>query len=205
MKKVVLVLSLITSSVLCFGQEGKPASGKFFMAGSLGYSSSKPSVAKTAPDAPSTGELTIAPSAGYFVSDKFALGARISFQKSIEKDIKGNSEFGLSAFARYYNSLTDDGKFQLFLEGSVGFSSFSPPYPTGATTTPDSQSSFGLGVAPGFGWYPGKTFGVEFALPSLFSFVSKSGAATATSATSFQIGTSTLAQPASLTVLFFLN
>jgi hypothetical protein len=204
MKKVVLVLSLITSSVLCFGQEGKPASGKFFMAGSLGYSSSKPSVAKTAKTPESIGTFTLAPAFGYFINDKFALGARISYQKQLITDVDGGSVFGLSAFSRYYNSLTDDGKFQLFLEGNVGFGSSTPAYAKTAKT-PDSETSFGLGVAPGFGWYPGKSFGVEFSLPSIFSFTSTTPDADSNAATSFQIGASTLSQPASLTVLFFLN
>ncbi len=205
MKKVILFSVFIASSVLCFGQEGKPASGKMFLAGSLGYSSFKSSVAKTATDPDAKGTLTIAPAFGYFINDNFALGARISFQKQLEKDKEGGSNFGLSAFARYYKSLNDDGKFQLFLEGNVGFGSATPLYPKTLTPTPDAATSFGLGVAPGFGWYPGKSFGVEFSLPSIFSFTSTTPDKNSNAATSFQIGASTLAQPASLSVLFFLN
>jgi hypothetical protein len=205
MKKVVLALGL---SALCFAsqaQDAKPAAGKMFLAGSLGFSSAKPETPKSADEADATSKITIAPAFGYFIDDHLAIGGRISFAKSMMKDMEGGTEFGIGAFGRYYSSLNDNGTFQMFGEAALGYASTTPLYAKGTDPSPDPGTAFGIGVAPGFGWYPGKNFGVEFTLPSLIGFTSTKSTKDVNAATNFQIGASTLAQPVSFTVLFFLN
>jgi hypothetical protein len=205
MKKILLGLALGSIFASSQAQDAKPGTGKMFLSGSLGYSSSKPETAKNAPDADATGSLTISPAFGYFVNDNIAIGARIAYQKQSMKDMEGGSTIGFGGFGRYYSSLNENGTFQIFGEAAVGFQSSKPLYPKNQDPSPDPATGFGIGVAPGFGWYPGKSFGVEFTLPSLVSFQSSKSNKDATAGTNFQIGASTLAQPVSFTVLFFLN
>jgi len=180
MKKLILSLSLVAAAFVSHAQEARPGEGKIFAGGTVGFS--KVEDATT---------FSFSPSLGYFISDKIAVGGRLSFQ-TISDD--GGSSFGIGGFGRYYMSFSDDNKFYGFGEAALGFASTKPPG-EGA----ESYSSFGLGVAPGFGFYPGKQFAVEFTLPSVLSFGSSN------EVSSFQLGGSTLAQPAALSVLFFIK
>ena len=205
MKKLVLVAILGTSVLTSQAQDSKPAAGKMILAGSLGFATSTPESAKNAPDADATSTITFSPSFGYFLKDNIALGARLSVQTQMMKDMEGGTAWGIGAFGRYYKPMNDAGNFQMFLEAALGYQSSTPLYPKGTTVSPDPATSFGIGVAPGFGWYPGKKWGIEFALPSILGFQSSKSNKDATAATNFQIGVSTLAQPVSFTVLYFIN
>lgn len=205
MKKTLFTAITALASLTAFAQDAKPGAGKIFLAGSLGYSTSTPETPKGAPDPDGTGTITFAPSFGYFLDDKMAFGARLSFQKQSQKDFEGGSAFGFGVFGRYYHSLSETGNFQLFGEAALGYQTSTAQYAKGSTK-PDPTTGFGFGVAPGLGWYPGKRLAIEFTLPSLLAFsTSRTSKDSDASAKNFQIGASTLAQPASLTVLFFLK
>jgi len=201
MKKSIFLLAFGAIFASANAQDAKPGSGKLFALGTIGYSTQ--SVTPDDGETTSKGQFTFAPGLGYFVNDNFAIGARLSYSMLLEEDIKGGTTFGLGGFARMYKSLSESNNFYIFGEGAVGYSSIAGQYPDG-DTAPKSINSFGIGVAPGFGWYPGKKFAVEFTLPSLFSFTSTSQEDIGDSKT-FQLGASTLSQPASLTVLYFLK
>jgi len=202
MKKALLILSILSIYSSSFAQEAKPGAGKIFIAGSVGFSntSTKPEGGTSS----STGNLVLAPSLGFFIDDNIAVGGRLTFSKDFAEKQKGGTTFGIGAFARYYKSLNENGTFHIFGEVALGFASNKQLYSENATTEPESTNAFGLGIAPGLGWYPGKTFAIEFMLPSVLSF-SLNSQNKASSGSSFQIGASTLAQPVSLTVLFFIK
>ncbi|HOY94825.1 MAG TPA: hypothetical protein PK509_03745 [Catalimonadaceae bacterium] len=205
MKKTLFTAIAALASFTGFAQDAKPGAGKMFLAGSLGYSRSTPETPKGAPDPDAAGTLTFSPSFGYFLDDKMAFGARLSFRKESQKNFEGGNSFGFGVFGRYYHSLSETGNFQLFGEAALGYQTSTAQYVKGGTK-PDPTTGFGFGVAPGLGWYPGKRLAIEFTLPSLLAFsTSKTSKDSDASAKNFQIGASTLAQPASLTVLFFLK
>lgn len=202
MKKVIITLAIGALALSSYAQDAKPGAGKMFLAGTLGYSRSTPEVAKTAPDPEASSTIVFSPSFGYFVNDGLAIGGRLAISKDMMKDMEGGLTFGIGGFARKYWSLADN--FFMFGEGAIGYSSSTPQYAKGATE-PDAATSFGIGVAPGFGYYPGKSFGVEFSLPSVFGIQTTKSSKDNNSGMNFQIGASTLAQPVSFTLIYFLN
>jgi hypothetical protein len=202
MKKSIFLLAFGALFSTAKAQDAKPGAGKMFLSGSLGYSTSKPEVDKNAPDPESSSNIVFSPSFGYFINDGFAIGARLAVSKDMMKDMEGGMTLGFGGFARKYWSLSDN--FYIFGEGAIGYSSSTPQYAKGAPE-PDAATSFGLGVAPGFGYYPGKKFGVEFNLPSLIGFQSTKTLKDNNAGTTFQIGASMLAQPVSFTIVYFLN
>lgn len=202
MKKLIVALALGALAMSSYAQDAKPGAGKMFLAGSLGYSRSTPEVAKTAPDPEAASKITFSPSFGYFINDGFAIGGRLAIAKDMMKDMEGGLTLGLGAFARMYTPLSDN--FYLFGEGALGFSSTTPQYGKGGTE-PDAASSFGFGVAPGFAYFPGKKFGIEFTLPSLLGIQTTKSNKDSNSGMNFQLGVSTFAQPVSFTVIYFLN
>jgi len=205
MKKFVIAAALGAISISGFAQDAKPGAGKMMLAGSLGYSRSTPETPKGGSDPDGIGTLTFSPSFGYFLDENIAFGVRLSLQSRMMKDMKGSTAFGIGGFGRYYSSLNDGGNFQMFGEVALGYNSSTAMYPK-AGNAPDPTTGLGFGIAPGFGWYPGKKFAVEFTLPSILAFTtSRTNKDSDATAKNFQIGVSTLSQPASLTVLFFMN
>lgn len=202
MKKVLITLALGALALSSYAQDAKPGSGKMFIAGSLGYSSSKPEVNKNAPDPESSSTIVFSPSFGYFLSDNMAIGGRLAVSKDMMKDMEGGLTLGFGGFFRNYWSLSDN--FFMFGEAAVGYASSTPQYAKGATE-PDAATTFGLGVAPGFGYYPGKSWGVEFTLPSVLGLQTTKSSKDNNSGMNFQLGVSTLAQPVSFTLIYFLN
>lgn len=201
MKKSIFLLAFGAMFASANAQDAKPGTGKVFALGTIGYSNQ--SVTPDGDETTSKGNFTFAPGIGYFVNDNIAIGGRLSYSMMLEEDMKGGTTFGLGGFARMYKSLSESNNFYLFGEGALGFASTTDQYDDGEAA-PKAINSFGIGVAPGFGWYPGNKFAVEFTLPNLFSFTSTSQEDVRDVKT-FQLGASTLSQPASLTVLYFLK
>ncbi|HPI12770.1 MAG TPA: hypothetical protein PLK63_17115, partial [Catalimonadaceae bacterium] len=109
MKKTLFTAIAALASFTGFAQDAKPGAGKMFLAGSLGYSRSTPETPKGAPDPDAAGTLTFSPSFGYFLDDKMAFGARLSFRKESQKNFEGGNSFGFGVFGRYYHSLSETG------------------------------------------------------------------------------------------------
>lgn len=200
MKKTVMVLVLgaIISGVQA--QDGKPGAGKMFGGGTIGLTRSTPMVPKGSPDPDATTNIVLSGSLGYFTKDDFAIGGRLSITKGMAADMDGDMGFGLGGFARKYWAITDN--FYLYGEGTIGFSTYTPPYPSDADS-PDGISTFGLGIAPGMGYYPGKKLGIEFSLAPVFSLSSKMQK-DMESGLDFQLGVSTLITP-TFTIVYFLK
>ena len=192
MKKSILLLAfgaLFTS----VNAQDKPGAGKIFVGGSLGYGSSSQ---KVLDETVTTGNLNISPSLGYFINDGMAIGANLSFSKQIAKGIeKGGVSFGVGAFLRKYWSLADN--FYFIGEASADFSSTTPANAEKAGT------GFGVGITPGLGFYPGKKWGVEFAMGNVLGFSSSKPDPDADATTNINVGFST-AVPA-ISVIYFLK
>lgn len=153
MKKTIL---LTLSVMLCFSLMAQPKPNSFFAGGSFRFYTEK--------DKSKGGGLTIEnynrtsfninPAAGYFLSDKFAVGARLGLGAQTSKypnntynTKQTQSQFSFAPFARYYFI---NQKFGVFGEGSMGIGfgknkSFYTTSPTDETKT----SYLSLGVSPG--------------------------------------------------------
>ena len=210
MKKVLLTLILSVSSLFVFAQDAAvapssgngPSKGSLFVFGTVGVTSEKPAGVNQK----SGGRFTFAPGAGYFLTDRIALGARLLISQQFASGQKGGSEMGLQAFGRYYflqDMFSTKGGF--FLEGNLGFTLAKPQYTDApGLVVPGSMSTFGLGVGPGFALFPTKRIGLEFALPNLISFYATSSGGNGSGGSGFGLGASTLSTP-SVTFLYFIK
>jgi len=151
-------LILICASILLLSVA--TANGQVFFGGNIGfnYNGGSNSVGGTSTDQTSTTIFTFSPMGGYFLSDKFAIGAQINISTN-KVNIPGDgyvatsttnleTSYGLSPFIRYY-ALTIN-KFSIFGQGYIALSLGSNSSTTGGVKTDGpSSTEFGFGIIPG--------------------------------------------------------
>jgi hypothetical protein len=155
MKKL-LTLALAALAVLSVW--GQPASGKFFMGGSLSaYThANKNKNGNTIRLDYSYTSISFLPAAGYFLSEKLAVGMQIGFEAEIykyenntfNKEVTTKNMF--NPFARYYLTGGNGG---VFLEGTVGmyFGNYKAIYDDRTDVT--KESGISLYISPGLYYY----------------------------------------------------
>ncbi|WP_108869238.1 porin family protein [Aquimarina aquimarini] len=155
MKKLMLTALAVVSFISVKAQDGETAGfakGDIFISGAVGYDSSTFGDNKD-------NTFTIAPRAGYFVSENIAVGARIGFTSStVERvgtaDFDTNT-FNIGAFGRYY--FTPSSKFSVF--GEFGLDYLSRNEDNG--TTDLDSNGFSVGGGPGVSYFIGNNFALE--------------------------------------------
>ena len=194
MRKV--LASVLFASLSFAAMAQGPAKGSLFAFGTIGFATTN-----AGGSAKSVGKFTFAPGAGYFLTDKIAIGARLLVNQQFASGQKGGTEIGLQAFGRYY-MIQDvfSAKGGFFLEANLGFTSAKPLYPENANPEPKSASTIGLGVGPGYALFPNPKYGFEFTLPNLLSFYTTSDSGPS----GFGIGASTISTP-SVTFMYFIK
>jgi hypothetical protein len=163
MKK--LLLSLVAVSALAFSTQAQTEKGKILLGGSVGLNSTKVKGASE-----SDFRFNIVPSAGYFISDNFAIGTGVGYEynKQVSKEVL-NQAFVVAPFGRYYVGLSDQFKF---------FGQLSVPMAFGNIKNVDdvtgdvgdkvgTTTSIGVQLAPGFAFYPTKRVGIEVSVDGL--------------------------------------
>lgn len=154
-KKIILSILAVAAFGTANAQESNSTDGGFakgdlFLTGSFGISSEKTGDDKS-------NSFTVAPSLGYFVSDKIAIGGRISYTsekaESENVDTQDLTALGISGFARYY--WTPANKFSIFGEAEVSYVSAEN------NLTNVKGSGFGLGIAPGVSYFLSSNFAIE--------------------------------------------
>ncbi|QPH40659.1 outer membrane beta-barrel protein [Pedobacter endophyticus] len=162
MKK--LLLSLVAVAGLMYSANAQTEKGKFILGGNVGFNSTKVEGA-----AKSDVSFSIVPSAGYFVSDNFALGTGVgyTYNKQVSR-LQLNEAFVVAPFGRYYVGLSDQFKF---------FGQLSVPMAFGNNKVVDldgnvgekyaSTTSIGVNLAPGFAFFPTKRIGIEVSVSGL--------------------------------------
>jgi len=162
MKK--LLLSLVAVAGLMYSANAQTEKGKFILGGNVGFNSTKVEGA-----AKSDVSFSIVPSAGYFVSNNFALGTGVgyTYDKQVSR-LQLNEAFVVAPFGRYYVGLSDQFKF---------FGQLSVPMAFGNNKVVDldgnvgekyaSTTSIGVNLAPGFAFFPTKRIGIEVSVSGL--------------------------------------
>jgi len=159
-KKTLLVaaLALITSAT--FAQKGSK-----WLGGTL-------STQSTNSDGDKESSFTFAPEFGYYLSDRWAIGASLAFVNSKEeddadKDIETHST-AFTPFARY--TFAKVSKFDFFVNGGLSFGSSK----TEDNYYDDEYSSHfvALRIHPGISYNISSKFSAQVHLPSLVQFVS---------------------------------
>jgi len=148
---------LFTVSVfLCLSLMAQPKPNSFFAGGSfrLYTEKDKNKDGGTTTEDLSRTSFNIYPDAGYFLSDKFAVGAEIGLGTQTAKNPnstyntkQSQTRFNFTPYARYYFI---NQKFGLFAEWSMGiaFGNIKEYYTT-APTDKTKTTNFSLGVSPG--------------------------------------------------------
>ena len=136
MKKIILTVAAVFAMSFANAQDKKEGSfgfskGDIYLGGRLSYSSDDNDVVKTT-------STTIAPEAGYFISDNFALTLGLE-STSGDDGVKKPSSLNVNLGGRYY-FLNLGERFKTFTNFGVNFGSLDPD--TGA----DKTNTFGLRV-----------------------------------------------------------
>ncbi len=167
-------IKLFFASALLLFMAGA-ANAQIFVGGSFNFSSTMPktTVGSTTTDGVRYTNFTLAPSVGYFMSDKIAVGASVTYNldRTREDDgtetIESRNVFGIAPFARYY--AFQIGNVSVFAQGtlSLGFGSENEKV-DGTKTDGPSIFTFGLNVAPAISYDLGDKLTLEARLGGLY-------------------------------------
>lgn len=163
MKK--LLLSLVAVSAFAFSTQAQTEKGRIMLGGGVGFNSTKVEGASK-----SDLRFNVIPSAGYFISDNFAIGTGVGYNYNKQVSEKNLTQsFEVSPFGRYYVGLSDQFKF---------FGQLSVPMAFGNVKNVDdvtgdvgdkigTTTKIGVQLAPGFAFYPTKRVGIEVSVDGL--------------------------------------
>ncbi|MWB93599.1 outer membrane beta-barrel protein [Flavobacterium sp. GA093] len=109
------------------------------------------------------------PKFGYFLSEKFAVGAKLSVGSSkIEATDEKTNQFGIGGFARYYVLELDKKRFKAYGEAGLGFGR--------NKQDGDSDNSITADINIGLNYFITKNIAVTFTLANILSYNSVSPA-----------------------------
>lgn len=162
MKKV--ILSLVAVAGLAFAANAQTDKGNVMLGGSLGVNSSKVKGAEK-----SDFSFSVIPSAGYFVSNNFAIGTGVgyAYDKKVSNESL-NEAIVVAPFGRYYVGLSDQFKFFGQLSVPMAFGSEKELLANGDVDKKvGTSTSIGVNIAPGFAFFPTKKIGIELSVNGL--------------------------------------
>ncbi|WP_316810788.1 outer membrane beta-barrel protein [Pedobacter heparinus] len=163
MKK--LLLSLVAVAGLAFSTQAQTEKGKFILGGSVGLNSTKVDGADKADF-----RFNVVPSAGYFVSDNFAVGTGVGY--NYNKQVSEGSlvqSFEVAPFGRYYVGLSDQFKFFGQLSVPMNFGNVKDVDETTGDVGDKlgTTTQIGVKLSPGFAFFPTKRIGIEVSVDGL--------------------------------------
>jgi hypothetical protein len=155
MKRIIIIAFFVAG---CIYAQAQPVAGTFFVGGELSFYTVTD---KTKSDGTTYKNgswlyLTLLPTGGYFISEKFAVGARIGVDVTVYKrpdadmDKSVENTFVMNPFARYYIL---SGKGGIFAEASVsaGIGTYKEYYAD--ETQKQNEMTFSSGIIPGVYYY----------------------------------------------------
>lgn len=179
MKKILLSLAFVATAVAAQAQEGTYGFGEgdVLLEGSLNANTTdnKNTTIKTS-------DFNFTPKAGYFVTDKFAVGLGLNIGSEKEEnysDVSANkytekgSNVGFEVFGRYY--IADLNRFQPYAELGIGYDSYKSERTSvvgGTTTTVENPkfNAFGVNATLGFNYFVTPKIAINFALSDVIGF-----------------------------------
>lgn len=109
--------------------------GVVLFGGTMGFNS-------TGSDGAHITSINVSPSAGFFISDRFAIGSSLDFVL-VSSDGESSTSFGLVPFARYY--FNDSGTSRFFGQAKIGIQTGDTDFFAESTAW-----TFGIGVGADF-------------------------------------------------------
>lgn len=157
MKKILCLFLLVA-----FGMAAKAqtSAGSILLGGGFRLSST---TYETAADDLKASSFSITPSAGYFLSDNFALGVDIEFSSNKYTNDDKENDISVSPFVRFYKFLAED-KFAFYGQGNVSIASGKYDPDTGNET---KTSSFGISASPGFAYFFNEKWSLDLQLAGI--------------------------------------
>jgi|WetSurMetagenome_2_1015567.scaffolds.fasta_scaffold242560_1 hypothetical protein len=155
MKQFILIsIGLLTGWSLL----AQPLAGKFFIGGDVKFLISKSTTETrgTKQDNGTSYSLSVLPMAGFFFTDKIAVGTGLGVLESIDKNPNASLEkqvrttYSLNPFGRYYVIKKTGGIF-IELALSAGIGTYKAYY--ASITTTEHQMAFSAGLTPGVYYY----------------------------------------------------
>lgn len=157
MKRLFFTMLLVNAALITKAQT---SAGTIMIGGSVGFNSN---TQETAGDDLKSSTFSISPSAGYFLSDNFALGLEFGFSSTKFSNDDKLTSLNVGPFARYYKFIVEE-KFAFY--GEAGFSFGSGKYdPDGGNEA--KSSSFGLNISPGFAYFFSNKWALDFQLQGI--------------------------------------
>ena len=184
MKKIILSVAAVFAFGFANAQEEVKeakgfgfAKGNIIVEGNLGFNSGKETLSAAGTDFEEnkTSGFSFNPKAGYFVSDKLAVGVELGIGSGKEEttdlianttDEEKTNSFGAGVFARYY--FLDLGqRFKTYTEAGLGFGSTKNEM-NGTETS--KVTNFGLGIDLGINYFVTENFAINFGLADVLAF-----------------------------------
>lgn len=159
MKKILLTLTAVAG--ITFASQAQTEAGKTMIGGGVSFEtqSVKDSDYKN-------NSFSILPQVGFFVADNIAVGARLGYAWSEEKessdDKYATSEFVVAPFGRIYQG---DGQVKFFgqLSAPMSWGTIKEDGDKTATT-----ANYGVALAPGIAYFPTEKIGIELSVRGLY-------------------------------------
>jgi outer membrane protein len=140
----------------------QPVAGNKFIGGGLSFTTNGFEQGTGNPDR-KISEFTVAPSGGYFLSDKVALGLNLSFMNGKDDDgttVDKYSELAIGPFAQYYMPIKES-PFSFLAEAGFLYGA-TKDNPAGPGEV--SGNSLTVYVSPGFTYFFAKSWALDFKL-----------------------------------------
>ncbi len=131
--------------------------GDAFISGSFGFSTSSSGDTKGT-------TFSVSPRVGYFVSEKFAIGARVGYQNASQEfgtNETDSNTFTIGAFGRYY--FTAINKFSIF--GELGIANNNTKIDIDGVE--NKTNGFGVNVRPGINYFLNSNFALEMTIGAI--------------------------------------
>lgn len=218
MKKVFVTLALIGAVMAGNAQITK---GKFFINGSLGFTSTSSSreTAAGKNDQPGHTMLDFSPKAGYYITDNIAVGLGLVYTMETDNKLNGSNTapgvtterstatLNIAPYLRYSMPMTEKFGFFMDLLVPIGSVTRSEKVTSGTAPSDIKGSSFGVSLTPGVQWFVKDNLSLEATLGGLkysSSVVdaSSSGATDKTTTSSFGL---TFGTAASFGISFYFG
>ncbi|MFM2229096.1 MAG: hypothetical protein RL607_354 [Bacteroidota bacterium] len=169
MKKIILSMVAVLALSTANAQDKKDSKGfgfsegDIYVGGLLSYTSQKDDNGTTSV---TTSGYTIAPEAGYFLSDNFAITAGISLGNTDNGTVKTNT-FGVNVGGRYY-FLNMGERFKTYTNFGLGFGS-----DDNGGSPAEKTNSFNIGGGLGINYFVTSRLAIDFRLANVISYSSE--------------------------------
>ncbi|MEN9336496.1 MAG: hypothetical protein RLZZ500_1483 [Bacteroidota bacterium] len=169
MKKIILSMVAVLALSTANAQDKKDSKGfgfsegDIYVGGLLSYTNQKDDNGTTSV---TTSGYTIAPEAGYFLSDNFAITAGISLGNTDNGTVKTNT-FGVNVGGRYY-FLNMGERFKTYTNFGLGFGT-----DDNGGSPAEKTNSFNIGGGLGINYFVTSRLAIDFRLANVISYTSE--------------------------------